>query len=346
MRFPETPALQRVRLAVRGWRTEISGLDVVVVGCSGGADSTALVAGCCAEGMTVRAVVVDHGLQAGSADVAAGAATHAETLGATATVVRVDVAGPGGVEAAARRARQAALLAEADGRPILLGHTLDDQAETVLLGLGRGAGAGSLQAMAAWSEPWGRPLLGVRRADTLAACADLGIEPWADPHNADPRFARVRVRTEVLPLLEEVLQGGVADALARTARRLREDEEVLAASATELLARARRASALDAETLAGAPVAVRRRALLAWLRDRGADVRTDATLRAVDDLVVRWRGQGAVALAEPPGTRPELGGGRLVAVRRHGKLEVAGHSRDGGPLDPLDSPAPDGPEQH
>ncbi len=310
--------------------------DDVVVGCSGGADSTALVAGCCAEGLAVRAVVVDHGLQNGSAEVATEAAARAEELGAAATVVRVDASGSGGVEAAARRARQTALLAAAAGRPVLLGHTLDDQAETVLLGLGRGAGAGSLQAMAAWSEPWGRPLLGLRRADTVAACAELGIEPWLDPHNADPRYTRVRVRTEVLPLLEDVLQGGVADALARTARRLREDEDVLGALAAELLARARRATTLDVETVAAAPVAVRRRALLAWLRDRGADVRTDATLRAVDDLVVRWRGQGAVALAEPPGTRPELGGGRLVAVRRHGKLAVAGHSRDGRPLDPLD----------
>ncbi|MBY6349311.1 tRNA lysidine(34) synthetase TilS [Rhodococcoides corynebacterioides] len=341
MKFPETPALQRVRLAVRAWCMEFSPPGAVVVGCSGGADSTALVAGCRAEGLTVRAVAVDHGLQVGSADVAAEAAARAETFGATAVVVRAEVAGPGGTEAAARRARQAALREAAGGRPVLLGHTLDDQAETVLLGLGRGAGAGSLQAMAAWSEPWGRPLLGIRRADTLAACADLGMEPWADPHNVDPRFARVRVRNEVLPLLEDVLQGGVAEALARTARRLREDEDVLGALAAELLARARRGSTIDAETLAGAPVALRRRALLAWLRDRGADVRTDATLRAVDDLVVRWRGQGAVALAEPPGTRPELGGGRLVAVRRRGKLEVAGHSRDGRPLDlldPLDPP--------
>ncbi|MBY6366854.1 tRNA lysidine(34) synthetase TilS [Rhodococcoides corynebacterioides] len=333
MTFPETPALHRVRRAVREWRTQWPTPDGVVVGCSGGADSTALVAGCCAEGLAVRAVVVDHGLQDGSAEVAAAAAARAETLGATTTVVRVRVSGSGGLEAAARRARRTALTAAADGRPVLLGHTLDDQAETVLLGLGRGAGAGSLRAMTPWSPPWGRPLLSVRRADTVAACAELGVDPWTDPHNADPRFTRVRVRTEVLPLLEEVLQGGVAEALARTARRLREDDDALAALADELLGRARSAQALVVDALVDAPAAIRRRAVLAWLRERGADVRTDASLRAVDDLVVRWRGQGGVALARPAGPVSIEGGGRLVAIRRRGKLEVIGHPRDGHPLD-------------
>ncbi|MDI4659410.1 tRNA lysidine(34) synthetase, partial [Xanthobacter autotrophicus] len=122
-----------------------------------------------------------------------------------------------GPEAAARVARYAALDAARRGRPVLLAHTLDDQAETVLLGLGRGSGARSLRGMAAWDAPWGRPLLGVRAADTRAACRDLGLEPWNDPHNTDPAFTRVRLRREVLPLLEDVLGGGVAEGLARTA---------------------------------------------------------------------------------------------------------------------------------
>src|SRR5207248_9428761 len=110
----------------------------------------------------------------------------------------------------------------------------------VLLGLGGGSGPRSLAGMRAYDPPWGRPLLGITRATTRLACAELGVEPWEDPHNADPRFVRVRLRTEVLPLLEDVLAGGVAAALARTAQQLREDLDVLDGQAVELLAAARR----------------------------------------------------------------------------------------------------------
>ncbi len=133
----------------------------------------------------------------------------------------------GGPEAAARTARYAALDAARDGAPVLLAHTLDDQAETVLLGLGRGSGSRSIAGMRPYDPPWCRPLLGVRRAVTRAACAELGLTPWQDPHNADRRFTRVRLRAEVLPLLEDVLGGGVAEALARTAAALREDTDTL-----------------------------------------------------------------------------------------------------------------------
>ena len=125
----------------------------------------------------------------------------------------------GGREAAARTARYAALDAVADalGRDVLLGHTLDDQAETVLLGLGRGSGPRSIAGMRPRSGRYLRPLLGVRRATTEAACRALGLDCWDDPHNDDRALQRVRLRREVLPLLEDVLQGGVAEALARTA---------------------------------------------------------------------------------------------------------------------------------
>ena len=145
-----------------------------------------------------------------------------------AQVLCVDVGTAGGPEAAARDAPATRALDDARGdAPVLLAHTLDDQAETVLLGLGRGSGSRSIAGMRPYDPPWCRPLLGVRRALTHAACAELGLTPWQDPHNADPRFTRARLRNEVLPLLEDVLGGGVAEALARTATALREDTDTL-----------------------------------------------------------------------------------------------------------------------
>jgi tRNA(Ile)-lysidine synthase len=194
---------------------------------------------------------------------------------------------------------------------VLLGHTRDDQAETVLLGLGRGSGPRSIAGMRAHDPPWGRPLLDLPRSATTAACTEQGLRPWCDPHNADPRFRRVRLRTEVLPLLENVLAGGVAGALARTAAQLREDLDVLDALASALLASAHRDGALDVPTLAGHPAAVRRRALREWLLTGGVRELTDAHLRAVDDLVGRWRGQGEVALP-----------GGFVVARARGRLHL------------------------
>jgi tRNA(Ile)-lysidine synthase len=239
---PQT-AIMEVRRAVR------AALDLLpertrgvplVVGCSGGADSLALtLAAAAVRGAgEVQAAVVDHRLQDGSAERAAATVALLAERGITARVHAVDVTGPGGMEAAARRARQAALRAARPDpdSPILLGHTLDDQAESVLLGLGRGSGARSLAGMRGWDPPWLRPLLTVRRATTRAACAGLGLPVWDDPHNVDPRFTRVRLRHEVLPLLEEVLAGGVAEALARTAAQLREDVDALDVVAARLLA--------------------------------------------------------------------------------------------------------------
>ncbi|GJF02806.1 tRNA lysidine(34) synthetase TilS [Pseudonocardia sp. D17] len=287
----------------------------VVVGCSGGADSLALTLAAAAElPGRVTAAIVDHGLQEGSAARSAALAADLGARGVPAGVHPVVVGGPGGLEAAARRARYAALLAArpAPDCPVLLGHTLDDQAETVLLGLGRGSGPRSIAGMRPWDPPWARPLLGVRRATTRAACAELGATAWDDPHNDDPRFTRVRLRREVLPLLEDVLAGGVAEALVRTAAQLREDGDVLDALAGELLAAARLPEGgLRAATLSPAPQAVRRRALREWLLTSGVRDLTDLHLRAVDDLVGRWRGQGGVALP-----------GGLDLVRRDGRLSL------------------------
>lgn len=286
-----------------------------MVACSGGADSLALTAAAVHEAPAVQAVVIDHQLQADSAQTAADAAEQVRGLGCGDVQVRtVDVTGAGGPEAAARRTRYAAL--RTVGAPVLLGHTLDDQAETVLLGLGRGSGSRSVAGMRSWDAPWGRPLLTVPRTVTHAACAALGLRPHHDPHNDDPGFTRVRLRHEVLPLLEDVLAGGVAQALARTAGQLREDCDALddwAAQSSRAALRdaAPDATELEVAALAPLPAAVRRRVLRQWLRAHGATALTDRQLRWADDLLGEWRGQGGVAV-----------GGHLVVLRRHGRLLV------------------------
>ena len=284
------------------------------VAVSGGADSLALAAAA-APLRPTTALIVDHGLQTGSGRVARTAREQALTLGCVgAQVLSVEIGTAGGPEAAARAARYAALDGARDGAPVLLGHTLDDQAETVLLGLGRGSGARSIAGMRPWDPPWCRPLLGVRRALTNAACAELGMTPWQDPHNADPRFTRPRLRAEVLPLMEEVLGGGVAEALARTAAALREDTDALDDEATRAAASITTGHGLATSRLAELPTAVRRRVIRGWLLSSGALDLTDLQIRAVDRLVTDWRGQGGVAVGSP--MRAE----RLFAGRRGGVL--------------------------
>ncbi|MEZ5212984.1 MAG: tRNA lysidine(34) synthetase TilS [Gordonia sp. (in: high G+C Gram-positive bacteria)] len=292
----------------------------VCVALSGGPDSLALTAAAVRAGLDVTALVVDHGLQDGSARAAERAAEAARGLGARARVLRIEVCGPGGPEAAARRGRYAALDAARDDRPVLLGHTLDDQAETVLLGLGRGSGARSLAGMAEWADPWGRPLLGIRRGQTRRACAEWGLNPWHDPQNDDPRFTRVRLRHEALPLLDDVLHGGVAEALARTAAQLRADAEALDSLAAGLLVRARTPDGLDAAELAAAPAALRTRALRAWLVEAGASAPSSRMMARVDALIADWHGQGPVAVGGDAATR-------LVVARRSHVLTVENAGR-------------------
>ena len=301
--------------AVRRFATTHLSDDDVCVALSGGADSLALTAAALRAGLSVTALIVDHRLQDGSAEVAARAAGIACDLGARARILEVNVTGGGGPEAAARTARYGALEKARDGRPVLLGHTLDDQAETVLLGLGRGSGARSLAGMAPWRPPWGRPLLGVRRSHTRQACRDWGLDWWDDPHNADPRFTRVRVRDELLPLFDEVLGGGVPAALARTAAQLRADADALDALAADLLAAARDGAGLDVAVLAGAPAALRTRALRGWLRAGGATDPGARTVAQVDALIADWHGQGPVAVGGDDETR-------LVVTRRASWLTV------------------------
>jgi tRNA(Ile)-lysidine synthase len=287
----------RGRAGVRAVLADLDGSVPVVLGVSGGADSLALAA-CAAfvadrDRRPVRAVVVDHGLQAASADVADRAADQVRGLGLPAEVVRVVVGSAGGPEGAARSARRAALLAAAGPEGVvLLAHTLDDQAETVLLGLGRGSGPRSLAGMAAVDGPWRRPFLGLRRADTEAVCTARDLRWWDDPHNRDPALRRVRVRHEVLPLLDDVLGGGVAEALARTADQLRDDTALLDTLAGEV------ADPADVATLAALPPALRSRVLRRLAHELGARPGELAAshLAALDRLVTDWRGQDRVEL--------------------------------------------------
>ncbi|WP_460335357.1 tRNA lysidine(34) synthetase TilS [Actinoallomurus acanthiterrae] len=237
------PAVAAVRLAVRRTLREIEPGDLVLVACSGGADSLALAGALAFEaarsGHRAGGITVDHGLQEGSAERAADVVRTMAGLGLDPVeAVRVVVGESGGPEAAAREARYAAL-ADAAARhratAVLLGHTLDDQAETVLLGLARGSGARSLAGMAKAAGRYRRPLLDLDRDLIRRACLAMGLAPWDDPHNGDPAFARARIRRDVLPVLEKELGPGVAAALARTARMLRDDADALDAWAERAL---------------------------------------------------------------------------------------------------------------
>ena len=232
-------------------------------------------------------------------------------------VSRVAVTASDGPEASARSARFAAFdraMEETGASHVLLAHTLDDQAETVLLGLARGSGPTSLRGMAPETGPYLRPLLGIRRATTRLFCADSGLVPWEDPHNADTAFTRVRVRSIVLPVLEAELGPGVAEALARTAEQLREDSDALDALALEWALEltsqdADGAVALDVRGLAADPPALRQRIIrLVVANEFGVSLERVHTL-AVAELITDWHGQKALTL---PGVRVVRQNGLLI----------------------------------
>jgi tRNA(Ile)-lysidine synthase len=312
-------AVAVLRQAVRSGLTGSE--QPVLVACSGGADSVALAAALAFEGRSagvrIGGVTVDHGLQPGSAARAEATAELLRDLALDPVLVRTVTVGPdGGPEGAARAARHAALAdaAREHGARVALGHTLDDQAETVLLGLGRGSGprsvAGMVEERVTDGVTWWRPLLAVRRETARRACADQGLPVWDDPWNADPAYTRVRLRAEVLPLLEEVLGGGVAPALARTAAMLREDLDAL-----DDLAEAHRpagAGELPVADVVDLPAAVRRRVLRLWLRDGAVPDLQAVHLDAVDALLARWKGQGRVDL--PGGAGVVRASGTLVLL--------------------------------
>jgi tRNA(Ile)-lysidine synthase len=286
----------------------------VLVACSGGPDSLALAAVAAhfarrghvdGHPVSVGAVVVDHQLQPGSAGVAAATAAALQDLGLSPVQIRtVDVASTGvGPEAAARDARHAALEAAADDTgagAILLGHILDDQAEQVLLGLARGSGTRSLAGMRPARGRLLRPFLGLRRADTLAICEVEGLEPWHDPSNADPSFARSRTRVEVLPLLEAKLGPGVAESLARTAAILQLDADYLEDVANDTFLRLRELSgaaiSLPEEALRELAPAVRFRVIAKAAAAVGGQQPSYQRLLAAEALLRRHGSAGPVEL--------------------------------------------------
>jgi tRNA(Ile)-lysidine synthase len=288
----------------------------LLVACSGGVDSLALAAAAHVVAgrrrLPIAAVIIDHDLQPDSTGVAARAAATLTKFGyADVRVVAVEArprAGEG-PEAAARDARYRALREEASTShaTVLVGHTRDDQAETVLLGLARGSGTRSLAGMASRAGTLLRPLLGLARTTTADACAELGLIPWEDPHNTDLGYARARVRNRVLPVLEAELGPGVVAALARTAELARDDADLL----DQLTAQADAGhDELDCLELLDLPRALRRRLIRRWLHRHGAADLGFSHVLSVESLVVGWHGQRAVSL-------PDL------VVRRHaGRLQV------------------------
>jgi tRNA(Ile)-lysidine synthase len=297
-----------VRRAVREALADLAADDSVLVACSGGADSLALAAAVADVATRDRrragGVTVDHGLQPGSAQRARNVAADLVRLGldpVEAVHVRVvdDLQGP---EGNARRARYAALDAAANrhtAAAVLLGHTRDDQAESVLLGLARGSGARSLAGMAAGAGRYRRPLLAMPRQTVRATVPD-GFTPWEDPHNTDLAFARARVRHRVLPTLETELGPGIAAALARTADLLRADADALDAWAdralTECVIEGSPDHGLDVRLLAGYQQAIRHRVLRRSAIAAGAPATdlTAAHVEAMDSLIIGWRGQVGV----------------------------------------------------
>ena len=291
----------------------------IVTACSGGADSLALAFAAryvaTRRDLKYAAVIIDHGLQQGAADIAARVRDQLDRLGyhdVTITAVQVDRSAAAGLEAAAREARYRALDTEARARSatLMLGHTLDDQAETVLLGLARGSGSRSLAGMASRVGHFVRPFLGIRRATTEQVCAELGLNPWQDPHNADRRFTRVRVRETVLPTLEAELGPGVAEALARTAELVRDDNELLDRLATEAsrIEGMGGTDTLDCAALQAQPPALRRRIIRLWLLTHGLGDLSLRHISAVESLVIDWHGQKAIQI---PGATVTRTAGRL-----------------------------------
>jgi tRNA(Ile)-lysidine synthase len=317
------PPVAAIRLAVRRGLADLPRGSLVLVACSGGADSLALAAATAFVarrlGLAAGLLTVDHGLQTGSADRAQSVAAWARAAGFDPVeLATVDVGGlPGGPEAAARTARYAALSQAAErhhAAAVLLGHTRDDQAETVLLALARGAGPRGLAGMPYRKGVFVRPLLDVARADTRKACAALGLATWEDPHNIDPAFARSRVRAEALPALIAALGPAVVDNLARTAAQLAGDAALLDSLAEAALASCRTEAGLSVMSLAGMDSPIRTRVLHAWAGELGAPggALSHRHVEALDALIMGWHGQGPTAL--PGGILVGRRAGDLVRV--------------------------------
>ena len=322
----ETTPLYQIRLAVRSELEDIAAGDSVLVAASGGADSSALAAAllleCKTKSIKVIALIIDHGLQKNSADVTHETKRTLTKIGyENIEIRRVSVEITDGLEASARRARYQALNDVANSHnavAVFLGHTKDDQAETVLLGLSRGSGSRSLSGMASRVDRYRRPLLSITRAQTEAACEEAGIKFWQDPHNQSMEFTRVRVREVVLPTMEKEIGPGISDALARSAKLLRDDADALDYLSDEIFSKLEPAS-LEISKLESQPRAIRTRILRKAIYLAGAPQGSLSAehIEPVEALITAWKGQGPISL--PGGVTVARISGRLSLSKSGGQ---------------------------
>ena len=311
-----SPNFLQVRTALRAaMQRQRQDHPQFIIAVSGGPDSLALAAAAAAEKLDASVVSIDHGLQEGSREVSERAVAQVRQWGLDGQVVPVTVAKESAkdsaeqsLEAAARHARYQALGEIAGDRPILLAHTGDDQAETLLLGLLRGKASAMREVSDYQGHTLLRPLLPIRREHTVGACTELGVAAWNDPHNADVAFRRVAIRRRVLPLLDEIVGGDASAPLMQAAELIREDEDYL----QQLAALPHESGATpeppSLEIAALGPRPLARRAIAEFLHRHGAQV-TARTLAASIALIDDWHGQGAVSV-----------GNRLELARQTGKL--------------------------
>jgi tRNA(Ile)-lysidine synthase len=301
MSTANTPSLWEIRKAIKPWLSDSS--RTILFGCSGGADSMALALALFLEANQTKVipVVVDHGLQEGSAQITSQTISKLKAIGyieVETAIAQVKITD--GLEASARRARYQIFNQFIDTyRPkyFLLAHTLNDQAESVLLGLARGSGARSLSGIAVENNVYVRPLLKISRQTTVAACREGGIEIWSDPHNDDLRFARVRTRKNVLPNLEENLGPGITEALGRSADLLRDDADALDSFAREYFAQTDPLN-LSVNELERLPKAIRTRVLRLAIYKAGAPTGSLSAehINGAEALISDWHGQKELSL--------------------------------------------------
>ena len=301
MKIENTPALWQIRKAVKPWLSDSA--QPVLFGCSGGVDSMALAVALFMESSNIKVIpiVIDHGLQDGSAQTTSQTIDRLKQIGFTQVEsARAQVTMTDGLEASARRARYQLFNQFIDTyqpKYFLLAHTLNDQAENVLLGLARGSGTRSLSGMAEQSNIYIRPLLKISREITTAACDEAQLQIWSDPHNEDLRFSRVKTRLNVLPTLEANLGPGITNALARSADLLRDDADALDGFSLEYFNQADQSN-LDVKDLERLPKAIRTRVLRLAIYRAGAPVGSLSAehIASAEALISDWHGQKEVSL--------------------------------------------------
>lgn len=311
-------AIVSIRAAVRPYLAQLEAGDTFLVAVSGGADSLALAYALLLESKTLAlrscAITIDHQLQKNSDVQAKRVSDQLKEMGYDDVYIKeVVVASDSNIESNARDVRYQEIhrhSQETEAKAIFLGHTFNDQAETVLLGLARGSGTRSISGMAAANESYIRPLLSITREETERACREAGLDFWSDPHNFDTDFTRVRVRREVIPFLEENLDSGISRALVRTAALARDDADALDEWA-EREAEKLDLTDLDCQHLASLPRAIRTRILriAAFAAGTTPGTLTFEQIGGMEALISAWNGQGALSLSG--GVKVERISGRL-----------------------------------